>query len=79
MGSIFIHFLTHHLEEMQLNTDREDLMTVLQRVTRSVAVDFKSCVPMMADLDQNKQIPVILSTLMRKVYFCEKSLQTSDL
>ncbi|XP_050737524.1 caspase-1-like isoform X2 [Eriocheir sinensis] len=69
-GSVFIHFLAKVFSE---DGRSADLPTLLLRVTREVATLYESYHPVNKDLDQNKQIPYIVSTLMRKVYFPVKT------
>lgn len=69
-GSVFIHFLAKVLLE---DGQRDDLPTLLLRVTREVATLYESYHPLDNTLHQNKQIPYIASTLMRKVYFSLKT------
>ncbi|KAK8720846.1 hypothetical protein OTU49_013059, partial [Cherax quadricarinatus] len=65
-GSVFLHFLAKVLQE---DSHKDDLATMLLRVTREVAVHFQSYVPQNYFLHENKQVPQTVSTLMRKVYF----------
>lgn len=65
-GSVFIHFLAKVLSE---DGQSADLPTLLLRVTREVATLYESYNPENNDLNQNKQTPYTVSTLMRKVYF----------
>lgn len=69
-GSVFIHFLAKVFSE---DGRSADLPTLLLRVTREVATLYESYNPDNKDLNQNKQIPYIVSTLMRKVYFPVKT------
>ncbi|XP_066966001.1 caspase-1-like [Macrobrachium rosenbergii] len=65
-GSVFLHFLTRVLDA---DAHNEDLFSMLLRVTRKVAVHFESYMPSSEEHDNNKQIPQMVSTLMRKVKF----------
>ncbi|XP_068248687.1 caspase-1-like [Palaemon carinicauda] len=65
-GSVFLHFLTKVLNEDSRNLS---LFSMLLRVTREVAIHYESYVPGDGELDKNKQIPQMVSTLMRKVKF----------
>lgn len=65
-GSVFLHYLTKVLGE---DANNDDLATMLLRVTREVAVHYESYVPNNYKLDENKQVPQTMSTLMRKIYF----------
>ncbi|KAK7080777.1 hypothetical protein SK128_011666 [Halocaridina rubra] len=63
-GSVFLHFLCKTLDE---NAEHEDLSSMLLRIKRQVATEFESNYP-----GSKKQIPQVLSTLMRKVLFYDK-------
>ncbi|XP_068201391.1 caspase-1-like isoform X2 [Palaemon carinicauda] len=63
--SVFVHFLTKVLNE---DGDREDLASMLLRVTREVGIDYESR-SLREDMNNKKQIPYIGSTLMRKIKF----------
>lgn len=63
--SVFIHFLTKVLDE---EGSREDLASMLLRVTREVGIEYESR-STKEDLHKKKQIPYTMSTLMRKVKF----------
>lgn len=65
-GSVFLHFLTRVLDA---DAHNEDLFSMLLKVTREVAVHYESYMPGSGELDKNKQIPQMVSTLMRKVKF----------
>ncbi|KAK4323216.1 hypothetical protein Pmani_006067 [Petrolisthes manimaculis] len=67
--SVFIHFLCQVILD---DSHRDDLATLLLRVTREVAIEYESCCPNNRFLDRNKQIPYTFSTLMRKIYFYER-------
>ncbi|KAF2366107.1 Caspase-like domain, partial [Trinorchestia longiramus] len=66
-GSVFVHFLAHTLME---EGTKVHLLELLIKVTRRVALEFESRVNR-SELDHNKQVPHISSTLIRKVYFPE--------
>lgn len=65
-GSVFIHFLSKVLMQDGRTCD---LFTLLLRVTREVATQYESCNPKVHLIHQNKQIPYMVSTLMRKMVF----------
>ncbi|KAK7080776.1 hypothetical protein SK128_011665 [Halocaridina rubra] len=65
-GSVFLHFLCQTLDD---NAEHEDLSSMLLRVTRQVAVEFESWIPDDMQKGNKMQIPQVVSTLMRKVYF----------
>ncbi|KAK7068641.1 hypothetical protein SK128_020809 [Halocaridina rubra] len=69
-GSVFLHFLSKVLKEDARN---DDLMSMLTSVTREVAIYYESYVPGDENLHKNKQIPQLMSTLMRKVHFFNKN------
>ncbi|CAL4146402.1 unnamed protein product, partial [Meganyctiphanes norvegica] len=64
-GSVFLHFLSQVLRR---DYGTEDLSSMLLTVTRNVAIYYKSnCVEKI--LNNKKQTPYTVSTLMRKVFF----------
>lgn len=67
-GSWFIQTLCKELEE----NIREDLLTILTGVIRSVAFTRHSFVPDNSELDDMKQIPTIMSMLTKTVHFIPK-------
>ncbi|PSN50060.1 hypothetical protein C0J52_04212 [Blattella germanica] len=68
-GSWFIQALC---EELRINGQKRDLLTMMTFVCRRVAIDYQSFVPDDDHMDRKKQIPSITSMLTRLVYFRPK-------
>ncbi|EEC17453.1 caspase, apoptotic cysteine protease, putative, partial [Ixodes scapularis] len=69
-GSWFVQSLCKVLQQRARNTDLLSMMTV---VCRQVALYYESSVPGDTVMDRKKQVPSIVSTLTRLVYFRQKS------
>ena len=52
---------------------KRDLLSILTRVARKVALDFQSNTPGDSFMHEKKQIPCITSMLTRDIYFLKKS------
>ncbi|XP_040068353.1 caspase-1 isoform X1 [Ixodes scapularis] len=69
-GSWFVQSLCKVLQQRARNTDLLSMMTV---VCRQVVLYYESSVPGDTVMDRKKQVPSIVSTLTRLVYFRQKS------
>ncbi|XP_063607615.1 caspase-1-like [Penaeus indicus] len=63
-GSVFIHYLAKNLMEYANTSPRTSLFSILLKVSREVAVLYET-----DKYDQKKQVPSIMSTLLREIYF----------
>ena len=75
-GSWFIQALCHEIQESE---PEEDLISVLTKVSRNVALNKESNVPKIADLHKKKQVPLKQDTLIRKVYLKSKPGTTHEI
>ena len=64
-GSWFIQALCAAIDASEMN---ESLMDVLLSVSRNVAINKESNVPGKNHLDKKKQVPLLYSTMLRKMY-----------
>ncbi|XP_058456374.1 uncharacterized protein LOC131433793 [Malaya genurostris] len=69
-GSWFIQSLCKELKE---NGKLRDLLTLMTGVSRRTAYEFQSFVPHDERMDAKKQVPCIVSTLTKTLYFTKKS------
>ena len=67
-GSWFVQAISEVFKE---HSDSMDIMDMMTMVNRKVAYDFASCTDREFTSDM-KQMPCIVSTLTRKVYFRSK-------
>jgi len=75
-GSWFIQALCRKINESQ---ETEALFDILLHVSHSVAIEKESNVPGKPHLDKKKQVPLLYSTMLRKLYLKgPKSLGSSD-
>lgn len=56
-------------EELAQNAYKQDLMTILTSVSRKVAIEYESNVPGCITMHGQKQVPCIMSQLIRLVQF----------
>lgn len=70
-GSWFVQALCHVL---QREGSTRDLLSIMTRVTRKVALDFQSNTPGDYMMHEKKQIPCITSMLTRDLYFTRKRM-----
>ncbi|XP_064457809.1 caspase-3-like isoform X2 [Ornithodoros turicata] len=68
-GSWFIQAVCKVIKE---HAARMDLLSMMTIVCQRVAYHFESCVPQDRKMDRRKQVPTIVSTLTRQVYFKSK-------
>jgi len=73
-GSWFVQALCNKIDK---SSDCEPLFDILLTVSHSVALDKESNVPGRPNLDKKKQVPLLYSTMLRKMYL--KAPATSDL
>ena len=70
-GSWFIQALCSSIDS---SSSEESLLDVLLSVSRSVAINKESNVPGKSHLDKKKQVPLLYSTMLRKMYLkCPES------
>ncbi|XP_047488325.1 caspase-1-like [Penaeus chinensis] len=68
-GSVFIHYLAENLKNFAKTSPRPSLFSILLKVSREVAVLYETCMPSEEKYHQKKQVPSIMSTLLREIYF----------
>ena len=73
-GSWFIQALCSAIDSSQAD---ESLLDVLLAVSRSVAIEKESNVPGKSHLDKKKQVPLLYSTMLRKMYLKSPDSETS--
>ena len=73
-GSWFIQALCSAIDSSHPN---ESLLDVLLAVSRSVAIEKESNVPGKTHLDKKKQVPLLYSTMLRKMYLKCPDLESS--
>ncbi|KAK7080778.1 hypothetical protein SK128_011667 [Halocaridina rubra] len=68
-GSVFLHYLVEVLDKW---AEREDLFSMLLRLTREVAIHYEAYCPSEYQMHKSKQIPYLFSTLTKNMHFFEK-------
>merc|ERR1712226_30091 len=64
-GSWFVQALCNKIDK---SSESEPLFDILLTVSHSVALNKESNVPGRANLDKKKQVPLLYSTMLRKMY-----------